>query len=743
MHRLTAMLLVGGTGLSFCLLVGRNVQAATIHVPGDQPTIQTGIDAAVNGDMVLVAPGTYRENLVINGKAITLLSQSGPQSTIITRGNYDPIIRIYSAPTLGTTVWGFTITEATTGGVVVTGPNVVLRGNHFLRNSRSRGAAVFSDSPIIIDSNWFTQNVDHDGGGAIAFTGAAQITRNLIYDNFTDDDWGGMIYSENAAGCAIVNNTIVGNRKNEWGMGGCGIVLLYAGPGAAIKNNIVTSNHGPYGILVYNNNGVTCTYNDVWDNEVSDYYGVSPGPGSISADPKLADTAAGDFSLLVGSPCIDAGDPDPIYNDADGTRNDMGAFPAEWAPGVSSLSVGSPEDSLHLTDDHPLIAWVYFDAHSRPHTQSQVEVGTDDEWSVAEMWQPPTIAGNATSIHYAGAPLNDGATYFARVRVANDTLWGGWYVTRFRMNSVPTAPVPLFPSQRGIALAGRPYLVVMNADDPEGDALRYDFEVYTDSNLTTRVASVTGRVEGMGQTSWRTDSLTAENAAHWWRARASDGYEDGLWSQMWSFMVDAYNEPPAPVALYSPPDAAIILDPAPRFSWQAAVDPNPSPILAYTLIVAVDSGFVFKAEVSGLDSIDYVWPNPLVPGWKYWWKIMANDGRGGTSASPVWSFTVQGSCDCPCHGDPYCDGIVCDIRDVIKTVNVAFRAATPVQEPSCPLANTDVNCTGVTDIVDVVKVVNVAFRSGTPITEYCNPCAPSVGLRLVGFKAAHGSGADQ
>ena len=32
---------------------------ATIHVPQDQPTIQAGVDAAVDGDQVVVAAGTY------------------------------------------------------------------------------------------------------------------------------------------------------------------------------------------------------------------------------------------------------------------------------------------------------------------------------------------------------------------------------------------------------------------------------------------------------------------------------------------------------------------------------------------------------------------------------------------------------------------------------------------------------------------------------------------------------------
>jgi len=56
------------------VVISSIAMAQIINVPGDQPTIQAGIDVSQSGDTVLVEQGAYFENIDFNGKAITVMS---------------------------------------------------------------------------------------------------------------------------------------------------------------------------------------------------------------------------------------------------------------------------------------------------------------------------------------------------------------------------------------------------------------------------------------------------------------------------------------------------------------------------------------------------------------------------------------------------------------------------------------------------------------------------------------------
>jgi hypothetical protein len=61
--------------------------AEVLHVPAQYSTIQAAVSAAVDGDEVRVAPGTYtgggNKNIDLHGKDLRVLGEGGPEATII------------------------------------------------------------------------------------------------------------------------------------------------------------------------------------------------------------------------------------------------------------------------------------------------------------------------------------------------------------------------------------------------------------------------------------------------------------------------------------------------------------------------------------------------------------------------------------------------------------------------------------------------------------------------------------
>ncbi len=243
-----------------------------IHVPADYGSIQEAINASVSGDTVLVAPGIYFESLDFIGKAIVVKSSDGPLVTIITNDDATNLVIFTNGEVNTTVLEGFT-----------------LKGGYI-------GVLCENASPTIRHNLFKNQNIPN--WGAISLGGDGYAT------------------SGNSP-AVITNNTIVYCANG-------GISTFSLNP-PIIKNNIIAFNSGfaihreglltgiAQPVLSYNNMfGNTTNYQEIADS----------GIGTISIDP-LFNT---DNSLSEFSPCIDTGDPDPLYNDFDGSRNDMGGI---------------------------------------------------------------------------------------------------------------------------------------------------------------------------------------------------------------------------------------------------------------------------------------------------------------------------------------------------------------------------------------------------------------------------------
>ncbi|MFX1410252.1 MAG: choice-of-anchor Q domain-containing protein [Promethearchaeota archaeon] len=354
--------------------IATNLAQATIrNVPSvAYPTIQSAIDAAVNGDVVIVADGIYtgagNRDIDFLGKAITVCSENGPENCIID-----------CQGSAGDEHRGFYFHSGETSLAVLDG--FIVKNGY-----KHPGAGIFcSYSGPIIKNCKITENtaewLNGTGGGCYFSNSYAgiincQITFNSAIGTSTHsgNGWGGGIACESST--LKIKNTQINNNYGTWSSGGVGAGwnsslyiencvishnssqvnsgLSFWDCSATITNSTITENSSVFssGGLFFGRSSAIVVNTILWGDSpeeivlgeggsisinYSDIQGGWPGAGNIDADPFFVDAANADYHLLLDSHCIDAGDNTAVTSgtDLDGNPRivngivDIGAFEAQ------------------------------------------------------------------------------------------------------------------------------------------------------------------------------------------------------------------------------------------------------------------------------------------------------------------------------------------------------------------------------------------------------------------------------
>jgi len=257
-------------------------------------TIQAAVDAAVAGDTVLVAGGTYlvpSPISVTNG--ITVASQEGADATIVQGEQLNPCFRVVHSNAV---IDGFTIRNGHAGFSDLRGGGMWLDGGTVRNCSFRYNTSVDEGGGLFLnraraENCFFMSNTCWNGGGVFASNGV--LLSCVIVMNHAQTDGGGAMLAGNES--AMLNCTISDNTADSAGGG----VYVFA-DAPLVQNSIVYGNSATFGPNYFNQSAqgrfsYCCTFPQ------------TNAAGNITNGPSFANPAAGDYQLTADSPCLDSG----------------------------------------------------------------------------------------------------------------------------------------------------------------------------------------------------------------------------------------------------------------------------------------------------------------------------------------------------------------------------------------------------------------------------------------------------
>lgn len=350
--------------------------------------------------------------------------------------------------------------------------------------------------------------------------------------------------------------------------------------------------------------------------------------------------ANGETSVLVTTPL----DEDRAYSWR--ARASDGELDSDWMPEASfrvNTANGPPTRPMALrpvggadavTREPELTAKGGLDPEAEAVTH-RFEIDRSPSFDTASLQSVDGVFATGAEVRWRPpVPLAENEVYFWRVRASDGTASSDWSDTAtFRVdvgNEAPSIPRPESPLEGALVESSTPTLVLVNASDPEGDALRYDFEVYEGDSLVAQIQSLR---EGEGRTAWTVSPRLEEDRTYRFRARARDSELASDWSAPQSFLVNVMNFQPSAPSLGSPPEGSLVSSLAVTLEVVNAVDLD-GDALSYRFEVYEDPDLLHLIEASGpvpesSPRTSWEMTAALQENHIYYWRARASDGLDG------------------------------------------------------------------------------------------------------------------